>query len=193
MLQRAMVRMGMPLCYSAGFNPRPRMSLPLPRTVGIGSDDEVLCARVELGDDYNVDTIRDDLCRQLPDECVVKSVSVRQSKVTLQPLSALYVFSLKPSALTEKFGTAFQTLKNAAVENTPIIVNRQSGKRKSARQVDVSCYIDCVKIENNIITVNCLITQGGSIRIDEIMQQLCISAKDLSSPIKRAAVEWSDC
>ena len=30
-------------------------------------------------------------------------------------------------------------------------------------------------------------------KIDEIMQQLGISAKDLSAPVKRASVEWSDC
>jgi len=193
MLQRALVRLGLPLCYSAGFNPRPRMSLPLPRTVGVGSDDEILCARVDLSGDYDLDAIQDGLTRQLPEHCVVKSISVRQSKVTVQPLSAEYVFSLKPRALTEDFSRAFQTLQNAAGGNTPLMVNRQSGKGKSARQVDVSGYIDSMKIENNIITVNCLITNEGSIRIDEIMQQLCITPKDLSSPIKRTSVEWSVC
>ena len=193
MLQRALVRQEVPLRYSEGFNPRPRLSLPLPRSVGVGSDDEVLCALVDLGDDYDIEAIREGLCRQLPDQCVVSEVSVCQKKVTLQPRSAVYEFSLKPSAFTENFRAGFQTLSNAAGGKMPIIVNRQSGKRKSPRQVDVSPYVDSVKIEEKKLIVNCLITQGGSIRIDEIMQQLCISAKDLSSPVKRASVEWSDC
>jgi radical SAM-linked protein len=191
MLQRALVRQEIPLRYSEGFNPRPRMSLPLPRSVGVGSDDEVLCALVDLGEDYDLNAIADGLSRQLPNQCIVSSVSVREKKVTPQPQSAVYQFSLKPSAFTENFRASFQTLENAAGGKTPIIVNRQAGKKR-ARQVDVSPYVDGLKIENEILRVNCLITPGGSIRIDEIMQQLGISAKDLSTPVKRASVEWSN-
>jgi radical SAM-linked protein len=193
MLQRALVRQEIPLRYSEGFNPRPRMSLPLPRSVGVSSDDEVLCALVDLADDYDLDAIGDGLSRQLPDQCVVSDISVRQKKVTLQPRSAVYAFSLKPSAFTENFRACFQTLENASGGKTPIIVNRQSGKRKPPRQVDVSHYVDSLKIEDETVMVNCTITQGGSIRIDEIMQQLGISVKDLSAPVKRASVDWSDC
>jgi radical SAM-linked protein len=191
MLQRALVRQEIPLCYSEGFNPRPRISLPLPRSVGVGSDDEVLCALVDLGDDYDLDVISDGLSRQLPSQCVVSDVSVRPKKVTLQPQSAVYQFTLKPSAITENFRASFQTLENASGGKTPIIVNRQSGKKR-ARQVDVSPFIDSLEIEDEILRVNCLITQGGSIRIDEIMEQLSITAKDLSAPVKRASVDWSD-
>ncbi|MCF7955599.1 MAG: TIGR03936 family radical SAM-associated protein [Phycisphaerae bacterium] len=192
MLQRALVRQGIPLHYSEGFNPRPRMSLPLPRSVGVGSDDEVLCALVDLGADYDLDAIGEGLCRQLPEHCVVTEVSVRQKKVTLQPRSAVYVFSLKPSAFTENFRACFQTLEKASGGKTPIVVNRQSGKKLS-RQVDVSPYVDSLKIEDETVMVNCAITQGGSIRIEEIMQQLGISVEDLSAPVKRASVDWSDC
>ena len=193
MLQRALVRQEVPLRYSEGFNPRPRLSLPLPRSVGVASDDEVLCALVTLPDDYDLGAISDGLCGQLPEECKVSSVQVLESKVTLQPQSAVYEFSLKPSAFTENFRASFQTLENAAGGKLPIIVDRQSKKRKPPRQVDVSPYIGGLKIEDEILMVNCVITQGGSIRIDEIMQQLGIDAKDLSGPIKRASVEWSDC
>jgi len=193
MLQRALVRQEMPLRYSEGFNPRPRISLPLPRSVGVGSDDEVLCALVDLGDDHDLEAIHEGLSRQLPDQCVVSGISVRQSKVTVQPKSAVYEFPLKPSALTENFRAGFQTLGKSAGGKMPIIVNRKSGKRKSSRQVDVSPYINGLKIEDEKLMVNCVITQGGSIRIDEIMQKLCISFKDLSAPVKRASVGWSDC
>jgi hypothetical protein len=44
-LQRACVRAGINLQYSRGFNPRPKMSLPLPRPVGVESDDELLTLR----------------------------------------------------------------------------------------------------------------------------------------------------
>ena len=35
-----------PVKYSAGFNPHPKVSLPLPRSVGVESDDELLVVRL---------------------------------------------------------------------------------------------------------------------------------------------------
>ena len=47
LFQRACARAGLQVRYSEGFNPRPRLSLPLPRPVGVESQDELLCVRVE--------------------------------------------------------------------------------------------------------------------------------------------------
>jgi hypothetical protein len=44
--QRACARAGIPVKYSAGFNPHPKLSLPLPRSVGVESDDELLVVRL---------------------------------------------------------------------------------------------------------------------------------------------------
>jgi radical SAM-linked protein len=192
MLQRALVRQEVPLRYSQGFNPRPRLSLPLPRSVGVCSDDEVLCALVDLGEDYDLDVIAEDLSHQLPDECKVSSVMVRDSKVTLQPQAASYSFPLKECAINDDFLAGFQGLEKAADGEMPIMVSRRASKRKTLREVDVSQYVGSVKMEDGTVTVNCTITQGGSIRIDELMEQMSISAKDLSGPIKRASVEWSE-
>ncbi len=40
--QRACARAGIPVKHTMGFNPHPRLSLPLPRSVGVESDDELL-------------------------------------------------------------------------------------------------------------------------------------------------------
>lgn len=192
MMERALVRQEIPLSYSQGFNPRPRLSLPLPRSVGVLSDAEMMRVKVDLGEDYDLDRIREELCCQLPDECKVTSVVVSELKVKTQPQSAIYSFSLKQSAITDDFRDGFQVLEESACGKMPIIVNRKAGKRKPARQVDVSPYIASIKMEDETVIVNCLITLGGSVRMDELMQQLSISAKDLSSPIKRVSVEWSE-
>lgn len=190
MLQRALVRQEIPLSYSQGFNPRPRLSLPLPRSVGVLSDDEVMRVMVDLGEDYDLDAIGEGLGRQLPQECKVTSVFVHESKTKMYPQSAVYSFSLKQSAITEDFRSGFQTLEESSGGKIPIIVSRKGKNRKGARQVDVSPYIDSLKMQDARVIVNCVITQGGSIRMDELMGQLAISASDLSSPIKRASVEW---
>jgi radical SAM-linked protein len=47
LFQRACARAGVNLQYSQGFNPRPKLSLALPRSVGVESDDEMLILRVQ--------------------------------------------------------------------------------------------------------------------------------------------------
>ena len=59
------------MLYSEGFNPRPKLSLPLPRSVGIEVDDDLFCLRTET----SIDEQESDLCtlvktrlsEQLPD------------------------------------------------------------------------------------------------------------------------------
>ena len=40
--QRALARAALPVAYSEGFNPHPRLSLPLPRAVGVASEAELM-------------------------------------------------------------------------------------------------------------------------------------------------------
>jgi len=42
-IERLAVRSALPLHYSQGFNPRPMISLPAARQVGIAGDEEILC------------------------------------------------------------------------------------------------------------------------------------------------------
>ena len=51
MFQRALVRAGVKVSYSQGFNPHLKMSLVLPRSMGVESDDEILCLWLEEGDE----------------------------------------------------------------------------------------------------------------------------------------------
>ncbi len=44
--QRACTRAALPVRYSQGFNPHPRMSLPLPRPVGVAADEELLVVKL---------------------------------------------------------------------------------------------------------------------------------------------------
>jgi len=42
LFERALSRAQLPVKYSQGFNPRPKISLPVPRTVGVSGEDEIL-------------------------------------------------------------------------------------------------------------------------------------------------------
>ena len=55
--ERACVRAEVALRYSEGFNPRPRLSLPLPKSVGMEVDGDLACIGI-LGSDEGVDAER---------------------------------------------------------------------------------------------------------------------------------------
>lgn len=64
LMARAAARADLPLSYSRGFNPRPRLSLPLPRPVGVASSCELMT--VELDGAADAAGLTRQLGRQLP-------------------------------------------------------------------------------------------------------------------------------
>ncbi|MEE9370604.1 MAG: TIGR03936 family radical SAM-associated protein, partial [Sedimentisphaerales bacterium] len=76
--QRACIRAGIKIQYSQGFNPRPKLYLPLPRSVGVETDDDLLCLRVNLSGPRTVSDesqIKAGLAKQLPDGVELLSVT----------------------------------------------------------------------------------------------------------------------
>ncbi|MHC4594604.1 MAG: TIGR03936 family radical SAM-associated protein, partial [Planctomycetota bacterium] len=63
--QRACVRTGIKMQYSQGFNPRPRLSLPLPRSVGVETDNDLLCLRIDRGTSAQAHKSISDLCTSM--------------------------------------------------------------------------------------------------------------------------------
>ena len=81
--QRAMVRADIPICYSQGFNPHIKMSLPLPRNVGVASESELLV--VHISEYYSPQEIAERLTGQLPDGIGYVEIGYLQEKAKPQP------------------------------------------------------------------------------------------------------------
>jgi len=124
--QRACVRAGIEIQYSQGFNPRPKLSLPLPRPVGVASDDELLCLRCSTarcpaeildtrcsmlnGRSDLCDLVKATLSKQLPEGCELFSVNVAQPGTSFQPCSATYVLAVQQEYLNEQLKTTIEQL-----------------------------------------------------------------------------------
>ena len=95
--QRWLIRAEIPLMYSQGFNPHPKVSLPLPRSVGIKGEQELLCARLKENTSLNIEELSDKLNNQPP--AGVKIISIEPVKSTLvpQPTRADYIITIKKS------------------------------------------------------------------------------------------------
>ncbi len=186
--QRACIRAGMKFQYSQGFNPRPKMSLPLPKPVGIEVEDDLLCLRVNRDraiTDYQ-SQVAGRLSPQLPEGCELLSVSAAGAKVSFQPRAATYILTVPEECLDEKLKTKIADL----LASETLILQRRTDVRGDIRDVDVRPFLKSVELADRNIMVECAVTPAGSIRVDEIVNLLELDASEFAAPIRRTKVQW---
>ncbi len=197
--QRACVRAGLKIQYSQGFNPRPKLSLPLPRPVGVASDDELLCFRVHKSTNAQVQTciseqVYKSISAQVPEGCELLSVNVVRANTSFQPCSAAYVLTVRKEYLNEELKATIKRL----LASESINLQRQINKRESRiedresriKNIDVRGFLKSIELDGNSIIVECKISSAGSIRVDEILKLLQLDVEKLASPIERTSVQW---
>lgn len=206
LFQRACARAGIEIQHSQGFNPHPKLSLPLPRPVGIESDDELLAIwvhksiRAKEHKDTNAQAAYDlctyDLCsliksrlsEQLPEGCELLSVSFAQTNKAVQPSSATYIILVQREYLNDKLWARIEGL----LESHSLIIERSMDSKKSKiKMVDVRPYIKKIEIQgDSSVSIEYIISPAGSIRVEEILKLLEIDVEKLAGPIKRTNVRW---
>ena len=185
LFQRAAVRADIHLRYSQGFNPRPKISLPLPRTVAVESHDDLLCIYLDSSA-KNVDAkkLKKDITKQLPDECEILEIKVTDEKTPVAPKAVTYVLPLKTQHLSDQL----KSRANDVMKKDTIIVERTA--KLKPRKVEVRNYLKSIEFTDQNVIVNCNITPTGAIRVDEILTLLELDQEKLNAPIARRSVQW---
>lgn len=196
-LQRACARAGIPVRYSEGFNPHPKLSLPLPRPVGVESEDELLVARlyedpmVRLGADRaECETaMMCALAEQLPEGMDVLSVMLAPSNASFNAKSAEYVLPLRgqadPSLADRLGGEIDRVMASQRCE-----VERTASEDKPAKRINVRPFLLSIRLEGGRLIVQHLTGDTGSIRVDEILRLFSLRTEDLAGPVRRVNVVW---
>jgi radical SAM-linked protein len=183
LFQRACVRAGVKVAYSQGYNPHQRMSLVLPRSVGVESDDELLClwlAENQTGIDNEA------LKRELPDGIEIVSVETSQAKNVPEPISARYIMKVRGQYVDDKARRRIEEI----LASDKVVVDRRTGENSRTRPVDVRPFLESIKAEQGQVAVDCKISQAGTIRVDEILGLLHLKTADLTGPVRRTNVQW---
>ncbi|MBL7153354.1 MAG: DUF2344 domain-containing protein [Phycisphaerae bacterium] len=201
LFQRACVRAGVEVAHSEGFNPRPRMSLPLPRSVGVESDDELLglvvaCEgpRAPCGGDQAAledlaSQIQTRLADRLPQGCEMSSVTAVRGGKTPLPASAAYRLPVRREYLGDELKNRIKDL----LAGDTLVICRQVGKKASKfKDVDVRGFLKSIELRDGGVSVECRISSDGSIRMEEILDLLGLDAEMLARPIKRISVRWHE-
>jgi radical SAM-linked protein len=93
LMERAAARAQLPLTYSRGFNPRPKLSLPLPRPVGVASRCELMV--IELDGEAEAELLAGRLRRQLPEGMTVLRADLLPPGRPPRVVSASYELELQ--------------------------------------------------------------------------------------------------
>ena len=191
--QRACVRAGVRMQYTEGFNPHPKLSLPLPRAVGVESDDELLSLRAYAEDGAKVPekvcaSVKENLSAQLPQGCDIISVDIARAKTSFQPRMVSYVLPLQKDCISEGFNARIEQL--LAAES--LTLDRRTDEKGSTRKVDVRAFLVSIELGDNCIIVECKVTSAGTIRVDEILELMDINIDELAAPVRRRNVQWQE-
>jgi len=188
--QRALVRAQVPLVYSEGFSPHPRMSLPLPRSVGLATDDDLLCAQVQAPGSADGDPSDWAIVEQLPQDCVMEAATLEPGRVGYEATGANYVFRPATESGRVRAQRAVEHLQDRLAAGEAIPVQRAAPNGKGPSSRDAGRFLMEATWEIDYVRLRCRIGPQGTVRVDEMFQLLELTPADLAGPVVRTRVEW---
>ncbi len=166
--ERAARQAQVPVLYSQGFNPHPKLSFGPPLSLGYTSEAEYL--DMELNATFDVTLLSDSINPYLPEGLQLLEVQEIHSKA--QALAAaintaeyeieLDLFDSHNSGFDEALETL---LRSEAIE----VERRVKGKYKN---VNIRPYIESIVREHNRVSIKTRSIENRTVRVREILQQL---------------------
>ncbi len=200
LLQRACTRAEFSLAYSRGFNPRARLSLPLPRSVGVESDDELMCLLLEsngalgsatsdVNDGFCAERMKERLKSEVPVGCEIVEIIWPVRYKSVHAVAATYAFGLREDLPSQDRAILARRIDAFAVDED-FMVERNYGGGRKRRQVNLRDFVEHIEVKGDTVFIRCSVSNAGSARVDEMMYLLGLCRRDLNGPVKRVRVEW---
>lgn len=183
LFERALARAQLPIRFSEGFNPRPRLSLPVPRAVGTASEADVLV--IELGEPVEPSAVLDRLNRQTPADLTLLEAWVLETGRVPQVDMVEYAVALPAG----KAGAVARSIDRLmATETYP--VERTGAGKTPGKTIDLRAYLAEAAIEDNTLRWTVMVTPGGSARPAELLAAVGLSPEDWLHRVRRTAIHW---
>jgi len=167
--ERAARRAELPLAYSQGFHPQPKMNIAAALPLGFSSRCEVLDMRLEH--DIPLDGLREKLQATLPTGIQVtdvESVDERAPTLQTQVVSAEYEVSLAEA----DFGSEVMRKIESVLESESIIRTRRE------KEYDLRPLIEALDLLNGKIWMKLAAREGATGRPEEVLDMLGIAFED---------------
>jgi len=184
MLGRALRRADWPLAYSQGFNPQPRIRLPLPRNVGIASAAEY--ALVGLAEARPARALFETLRAVLPAGCRLDHVSLPAPPRAPQPLTVRFTVPLEAGD-REAAQERIPELQRAAAH----VVRRPGRPDATARDIDIRPFIRQIRLDNDRLVMDLVFDGQRTARPAEILDALGLAPQTYAHRVRRDEVTWN--
>jgi radical SAM-linked protein len=189
MFERVFLRSYVPVRYSEGFNPRVRMSLPFPRTVGVQSIGDLVVVAID-GADADSEQLRASMQKQMPEGCCISSVEILDGKASYQPEWVEY------EILAEGVGADADVCQKVSLLNDELssggsfFVDRYWPKKRKYKKVDICQYLESLELKDDGLVAGVKVTQAGSVRVDELLEVSGVGREKITGPITRSNVRF---
>ncbi|HAL44997.1 MAG TPA: hypothetical protein DCP47_03645 [Phycisphaerales bacterium] len=185
---RSLIRSGINLLYSQGFNPHLKLSLPLPKSVGLESEDELFYA--QIADEKLTDKeIYKSIAAQLPQGFSLIELAIHNGRKSFRALDAEYEIQMSESEI-ENVAAVIDDLNRKIAAGEKIIIERKVDEEGRAKTVDVGQFLKSFEKTQKGVKVVCFITDRGTVRLDEIIKLLGLGFERLGISITRKKVNW---
>lgn len=164
--ERLLRRTGLPIRFTQGFNPKPRLSSPLSLAVGLVGLEEIL--EIELTGAFDLETVVDTLRDHVPEGLVIETVEVHPSNARTDVSAVEYTCPL-PDELAD--AARCRRDEVMALETLPI---ERSRPGKPPRSIDVRSLILAIELEPGEVRFRVKVSPAGTLRSEELLRILGI-------------------
>lgn len=183
MLTRALIRARWPVAYSGGFNPLPRLVVPLPRSVGIAAATQLVL--VDLYESRPTDRLHAALAAVLPAGCTVRRVIGPVSRTVPQARQVTYELDLDPADAAVVRARLPDFPGDAPL---PVVRDQRPGRRPQT--VDIQPYIEHIELNGHTLVLRLRVAAQRSARPAEILTKLGLAADAHQHRVRRGEIQW---
>jgi radical SAM-linked protein len=179
MWARAVIRAGLAICYSEGFNPHVRLAIPLPRSVGMASEGELMVIRMQRREELEKPMLS--LQRQTPRGILLIAGRWIPTKTPTEARGAHYAVKI---SVTADLGDVDRRIGEFnASPSWP--VRREGGKNHPPRTIDLRQSVERIHRSGDRIEFAIQNNPGGAARIEELRQALGLGSPESVTGLTR--------
>jgi len=183
LIEQAIRRADIPVVFSEGFNPRPRISFPTALPLGISSDDEIM--HFQLSEWINQNEIIQKLNRELIEGIMVASIEPLRQDVVGSFSVEYKITPCTKDASNEILHLSSDKIKNWMLQPKQVI--QRDYANKESKSINLKAYVQKMELKDNSLFLSIKITNEGTARPEEVLWSLGIkgNTKDSSFAISK--------
>lgn len=183
MLERALIRAGLPLVYTQGFNPHVKLSLPLPRPVGAATEADPVF--FHLTENWPPAEIESKISRQLPTGARVAHVEHFHAGQRPELFAVRYEVPV-PSISAHDLPQAIDRL----ILSDCTEIERQDVKGRAKGKLNIRPLVKELSYQYESLEIVALVKDGRTLALKDLMRALDLPWQQLRHKVRRTKVEW---